>query len=400
MSSKAFDFVIIGSGIVGLTVASELKKRQPSASIAVLEKEECAGIHASGRNSGVMHCGIYYGSDTLKAKVCATGAERMEEFARQENIAYNKCGKIILATSKEQLPTVEKLLRNAAENNIQARKIDNKELHEIEPYASAAEAAIYCPTTAVIDSVSVIRKLQNQLEGTDVQFFFSCQVTGQKNNKELETSQGTFSYGFLYNCAGAYADVIAKSFGLADEYKLIPFKGIYWKLSEQANNKIRANIYPVPDISLPFLGVHLTRVINGDVYIGPTAIPAFGRENYGKLKGIKLKEAAEIILELAEMYLRNDNNFRKLAHLEMAKYNKANFLASAQKLMPSLKAEDMVPTNKAGIRPQLINIKTRKLEMDYIFVHTENSLHILNAISPAFTSSFAFAEMIVDKSGL
>ncbi len=400
MSNRSFDFVIIGSGIVGLTVASELKKRRPSARIAVLEKEERAGVHASGRNSGVMHCGIYYGSDTLKAKVCAAGAARMEEFAKKENIAYNKCGKIILATSEEQLPTVEKLLRNAAENNIQARKIDNKELHEIEPYAAEAKAAIYCPTTAVIDSVAVIKKLQEKLEKSGVEFFFSCAVGAQKNNKEIETSKGIFSYGFLYNCAGAYADIIAKNFGLAAEYKLIPFKGIYWKLSKQANPKIRANIYPVPDISLPFLGVHLTRVISGDVYIGPTAIPAFGRENYGKLEGIKLKEAAEIILELAEMYLRNDNNFRKLAHLEMAKYNKASFLAAAQKLMPSLKAEDMVPTGKAGIRPQLINIKNRKLEMDYIFARTENSLHVLNAISPAFTSSFAFAEMIVDKSGL
>lgn len=398
--SDSFDFIIIGAGIVGLTVAYELKKRNPAASVAVLEKEERAGKHASGRNSGVMHCGIYYGSDTIKARVCSSGAERMADFAKQENIAYNRCGKIILATSEEQLPTIEKLLRNSAENNITARKIDNKELHEIEPYAAEAAAAIYCPATAVIDSVAVIKKLQEKLENSGVRFFFSCTVLGQNNDNTLETTKGFLSYGFLYNCAGAYADIIAKKFDLASQYKLIPFKGIYWKLSPEANSKIKANIYPVPDISLPFLGVHLTRVISGDVYIGPTAIPAFGRENYGKFEGIKLSEATEIILELAKMYLRNDNNFRRLAHLEMAKYNKSNFLAAAKKLMPSLKAEDMLPTGKAGIRPQLINTKTRKLEMDYIFERTKNSVHVLNAISPAFTGSFAFAEMIVDKSGI
>ncbi len=395
-----YDFIVVGAGIVGLTVATELNKRHPTARIAILEKEEQAGMHASGRNSGVMHCGIYYGSDTLKAKVCSSGASRMVEFAKAENIAVNQCGKIIIATSDEQLPTVERLLKNAADNNIQARKIDNKELHEIEPYTADVPAAIYCPTTAVIDGVAVLKRLQKQLEAKGVVFHFNCKFLGKTGASQIKTTTNNFSYGFLYNCAGAYADMVAKNFGLASEYTLVPFKGIYWKLSAEANQKVRANIYPVPDISLPFLGVHLTRVISGDVYIGPTAIPAFGRENYGKLEGIKLGEASEILLKIAEMYIRNDNNFRKLAHLEMAKYSKENFLAVAQKLMPSLKGEDMIPTDKAGIRPQLVNTKTRKLEMDYIFERTDNSLHVLNAISPAFTSSFAFAELIVDKANL
>jgi len=399
-TSSKYDFIVVGAGIVGLTVATEINKRHPAARIAVLEKEERAGMHASGRNSGVMHCGIYYGSDTLKAKVCSLGAARVIAFAKAENIAVNQCGKVIVATSDEQLPTVEKLLKNAADNNIEARRIDNKELHEIEPYALDAVAAIYCPTTAVIDSKEVLKRLQEKLEAKGVFFYFNCKFLAKIGASEIKTTASNFSYGFLYNCAGAYADTVAKSFGLADEYALVPFKGIYWKLSTVANPKVRANIYPVPDISLPFLGVHLTRVISGDVYIGPTAIPALGRENYGKLEGIKLGEASEILLKLAEMYIRNENNFRKLAHLEMAKYSKENFLVAAQKLMPSLKITDMIPTNKAGIRPQLINTKTRKLEMDYIFERDSNSLHVLNAISPAFTSSFAFAELIVDKANL
>jgi L-2-hydroxyglutarate oxidase LhgO len=215
----------------------------------------------------------------------------------------------------------------------------------------------------------------------------------------MQTTQGEIRYGFLINCAGAYADTVAKAYGLANEYALVPFKGIYWKLSKSANSKVRANIYPVPDVSMPFLGVHLTRVINGDVYIGPTAIPAFGRENYGIVQGLSLTESVAIGYQLAGMYLRNENNFRKLAHHEMGKYSKQNFLGAAKKLMPSLNEDDMVPTPKAGIRPQLVNTKTRKLEMDYILANTDDSLHVLNAISPAFTGSWAFAELIADRIG-
>lgn len=396
MSSRKYDFIIIGAGIVGLTVAREIRQSIPAATIAVLDKEDRLGVHASGRNSGVLHCGIYYGNDTLKARVCATGARRKIEFAKAEGIAVNQCGKVILATSDEQLPTVEKLLRNARENDIPAEKIDHQQLHEFEPNAAEGAAAIYCPTTAVIDGPAVIKRLREQLEQRSVKFIFNCHVEAPAGKGQLGTSQGAIHYGLLFNCAGAYADTVAKSYGLAGDYALVPFKGIYWKLSEKANPLVRANIYPVPDVSLPFLGVHLTRVINGDVYVGPTAIPALGRENYGLLEGINLKEAAGIGLQLAEMYLRDENNFRKLVHSETGKYSKANFLAAARKLLPALSEEHMVPTPKAGIRPQLINLKTRKLEMDYIVERTDDSVHVLSAISPAFTGSFAFSELIVN----
>ena len=395
---RVFNYVIVGGGIVGLTVAHELIRRKPGARIALLEKEAMPGAHASGRNSGVMHSGIYYGSNTLKARVCASGARQMIKFAKAEGIAHKQCGKVILATSEEQLPTIEKLLKNARDNNIQAELIDQQQLREIEPYAALGPAAIYCPTTAVIDSVSVVNRLHNNLQSQGVEFFFNCQVLDLSNEEQIETTQGIFSYGFLFNCAGAYADKVAKYFGLANDYALVPFKGIYWKLSASANPRVRANIYPAPDISLPFLGVHLTRVISGDVYVGPTAIPAFGRENYVKFHGVKLTEAIEISLQLTEMYIHNENNFRKLAHLEISKYWKHNFLKAACKLVPTLTAEDLVPTSKTGIRPQLVNVKTRKLEMDYIFEKTQKSIHVLNAISPAFTSSFAFAHLIVAES--
>lgn len=402
MSNISFDFVIVGAGIVGLTVAYELIHRQPNSKIIILEKEAGPGVHASGRNSGVMHSGIYYGSDTLKAQVCAEGRRQMIKFAKAENINYSECGKVILATSEDQLPTVDQLLQNARNNNIPAERIDTQQLHELEPYAADGPAAIYCPSTAVIDSVGVVNRLKEILEKKGVKFLFDAKVlrVNNKNQGGIETKQGNIKYGYLFNCAGAYADVLAKKFGLAKDYALVPFKGIYWKLNESANSKVRANIYPVPDISLPFLGVHLTRVITGDVYVGPTAIPALGRENYSGIKGVNFSEATKIGIQLASMYFQNNNNFRKLAHMEMGKYYKGNFLSAARKLMPSLIENDMVFSPKSGIRPQLINVHTRKLEMDYIFEKTDNSLHILNTISPAFTSSFAFSKKILDESGL
>lgn len=400
MSQRAFDFVIVGAGIVGLTVATEIVKRHPKATLVILEKELAPGKHASSRNSGVMHCGIYYSSDTLKAKVCAEGARRMMAFAEAEGIAVNRCGKVILATSEEQLPTVEKLMQNARDNNIPAERIDHQQLREIEPYARPGPAAIYCPTTAVINSIAVIERLKEKLEQKGVEFRFNCQVKGLKDKGVVKTTQGTIAFGYLINCAGAYADSVAKAFGLAEDYAVIPFKGTYWKLSKAAAPKVRANIYPVPDISMPFLGVHLTRVISGDVYVGPTAIPVFGRENYGIVRGINLSEFLGITYQLMGMYLRNENNFRKLAHTEIGKYRKQNFLAATRKLVPSLNSEDLVATPKLGIRPQLVNTRTRKLEMDYILAQTDDSLHVLNAISPAFTSSLAFAELVVDRVGI
>jgi (S)-2-hydroxyglutarate dehydrogenase len=399
MSQLTFDFVIIGAGIVGLTVASEIVKRYPKATVAILEKESAPGLHASGRNSGVLHCGIYYGSDTLKAKVCAEGARRMVAYAEAEGIAVNRCGKVIIATTEAQLPTVEKLMGNARDNNILAERIDAQQLKEIEPFAASGPAAIYCPSTAVIDSADVLARMKDKLVQQGTTFLFDCTFQSVKRRGCILTNQGEISYGFLVNCAGAYADTVAKAYGLGSEYALVPFKGIYWKLSKAANHKVRANIYPVPDVSMPFLGVHLTRVISSDVYVGPTAIPAFGRENYGLLQGMSLAESAAIGYQLASMYLRNENNFRKLAHLEMGKYSKKNFLEAAKALMPSLNADDMVPTPKAGIRPQLVNTKTRRLEMDYILANTDDSLHVLNAISPAFTGSLAFAELIADNIG-
>ncbi len=322
----------------------------------------------------------------------------MQEFANEHGIDCNKSGKVIIATSENDLITIDKLIRNASENGIIAEKLNEQEVKEIEPYASPYQAGIHSPETAVIDSKSVIKKLYSLLQDKNVVFKFNSPLLAQdKENRIVTTLKEKISYGYLYNCAGANADRIAKMFGKGLNYTMVPFKGIYYKLSPERNYLVNSSIYPVPDIKLPFLGVHLTRVINGDVYVGPTAIPAFGRENYGILNGIELGEGFKIGSELVSMYWKNQGNFRLLMHTEMKKYLKPWFVKSAQKLVSDLKSEDLIPSSKVGIRPQLINTKTKSIEMDYIIEQTEHSMHILNSISPAFTSAFSFSELIVDQ---
>ncbi len=393
-----YDYLIVGGGIIGLTVANEIVSREPLAKVVIIEKEDGLGRHASGRNSGVVHSGIYYPTDSFKARVCAIGGKKMLEFAKNEKIDFRQDGKVILSVSKRDLPAIDKLLLNARNNNIPAERIDSQEVLKIEPHANPNNyGGVFCPSTAVINSREVLQVLYKKLANKGVEFSFNDELLKKVDDNQVQTSQGRYFFDYLVNCSGAHADKVAKMFGFAKNYELIPFKGIYWKLSEKANPKIQANIYPVPDLSLPFLGVHLTKVISNDVYVGPTAIPAFGRENYHLFQGVSYGESIGIVSRLSRMYLSNKNNMRNVTHKEFLKYAKYSFLQSAKKLVPSLSLQDLVPTRKSGIRPQLINNQTNELEMDYILENGETSLHVLNAISPAFTSSFEFAGRIVDK---
>ncbi len=246
---KSVDYLIVGGGIVGLTVARELRNRYPAASIALLEKEAALGKHASGRNSGVLHSGIYYDSNTLKAKVCADGARRMKAFAAEHGINCQHSGKVIVATSPQDLPVIERLLKNARENGIRAERLDEQGIRQIEPHAGVYQQGIHCPDTAVIDSKAVLSKLRELLTAEGVEIFFNAPVTSvEVAARKIITPAGEFSYGYLFNCAGASADKVAKHYGLGLDYTLVPFKGIYFKLRHERAHLVHANIYPVPDI--------------------------------------------------------------------------------------------------------------------------------------------------------
>lgn len=397
LNEEKYDFLIVGAGIMGLSVAKELKERFPSAKIAIIEKEMNIGMHASGRNSGVLHSGVYYPKDTLKAKVCADGARKMIAFAKEHNIPCETLGKIIIATSEDELPIIDSLFDNASTNGIKAIRVDEHEIKEIEPYSNPFEYGLYVPETANINSQEVLKKLQQILTSKDIKLHMGCKVLSvQPKYCTVVTSAGKFHYSYLFNCAGAGSAKIAKMFGLSENYSLLPFKGIYYKLSAEKRMQIRGNIYPVPNLRIPFLGVHFTRTIAGEVYVGPTAIPALGPENYSLMKGVNI-ETFCIMKDIACMYIANQQHFRHIMHSEMKKYMKRHFIASVRKLVPTINANDLLASGKVGIRAQLINTKKRKIEMDYIVEQDNNSMHVLNAISPAFTSAFCFAELLINR---
>jgi L-2-hydroxyglutarate oxidase LhgO len=395
--SQTADTLIVGAGIVGLTTAFELNRRHPSARILILEKEDRPGRHASGRNSGVLHSGIYYPPDTVKSRVCSQGAARMRAFAAEHGIPCRRDGKVIIATRDQDLPGIDRLLANARAAGVRAERLDEAGVRAIEPHATPHRAGILCPDTAVIDSLAVLEVLRNLLVSRGVEIRFAHAVSAIDPSARTVSAGATrFGYGFLINCAGAHADTLARAHGLARDLALVPFKGLYYRVRPERASLVRGSIYPVPDPLLPFLGVHLTRAISGDVYVGPTAIPALGRENYGLLAGIEWGESWEVLRRTAGLYWRNDQNFRRLVHAEVGKYVKPLFVAEARRLVGELTSRDMIPSPKVGIRPQLVNLRTHRLEMDYVIERTPDSLHVLNAISPAFTASFAFAERLVD----
>ncbi|SVB18940.1 uncharacterized protein METZ01_LOCUS171794 [marine metagenome] len=396
-SSPATDFLVVGGGIVGLTIAREIALRRLGR-VTVLEKEGGVGYHSSGRNSGVLHAGIYYGSDTLKARVCSQGSRMMQAYAEERNIPVRRSGKVIVATSSATVPQIDALLQRARANGIRAERISPEELLRIEPYAATRSYALHSPDTAVIDSRPVLRELEEELKRLGVTVRLDSQVVSVAVNRQVvSTNQKELSYGFLINAAGLHADRIAHQMGSGLRYDILPFKGLYRRLLEPASRRFRGSIYPAPDPSLPFLGVHITTGVYGEVLVGPTAIPAFGRENYRWVEGVHATEAIRMLRTLAVMLGHNRQGLRRLVLEEARRYRKGAFVRAVRKLAPSVSASDIGPITKVGLRAQLVDRHSMSLVMDFVLEEGPASLHVLNAISPAFTSSFALAQMIVDR---
>jgi L-2-hydroxyglutarate oxidase LhgO len=396
--SNRFDFVIVGAGIMGLAIAHELRKRHPSSSIALLEKESTLGKHASGRNSGVLHSGIYYSAGSLKAKLCAEGAREMAAYCEEHQLPLQRSGKVILPVEKDQDSQIEILMSRAAANGARAYVIQQDELSRIEPFAvSCTGRALHSPDTALVNPLAILNHLEQNLQSTGVAFFKNTKVENiHPQNSLIKTSQDEFSYGYLFNTAGVFADVIAKEFGIAEKYSILPFRGSYYELSEKSKIRINSLIYPVPDLRVPFLGVHFMRTIDNHTYMGPSATPALGRENYKPLIGIKLKEAGSIAKFIGQQYLKAQG-FRALVRQEARRMLRRNFAKDAQKMVPQVREEDLVPCTKVGIRAQLLDVEKQELVMDFLVEHAKNSTHILNAVSPGFTSSLRFARYVLGQ---
>jgi L-2-hydroxyglutarate oxidase LhgO len=386
--------LICGAGIVGLTLARELIRRGAS-DILLLEKEERLGAHASGRNSGVLHAGVYYAPGTERAKTCLEGNKRMRAYCRERGLPLFESGKVIVASAPEQIETLRELHRRATANGAQTRVIDAKELAELEPNAATVECALHSPLTAVTDPRRVLESLAAELQATGkAKILFNTRFVSAGIGRRVSATAGDIEYEYFVNAAGAYSDRVAHAFGLGREYRLLPFKGIYRKLKKECSDFVRGSIYPAPNLRNPFLGVHFTRSVHGEVYLGPTAIPAFGRENYGFFQGLDA-EAPVILAREAKLFFINPA-FRSAALEEPRKYRFSAFFRDAAKLAPGLDPACVEPSPKVGIRPQLVDMRNGQLVMDFLLLRDERSLHSLNAISPAFTSSLAFAETLAD----
>lgn len=388
------EFLIIGGGILGLTIARALLQEGVT-DILIIDKEQDLGKHASGRNSGVLHAGIYYQKDTLKALFCRTGSRLMKEYCREKSLLLEEVGKVIVARKESELEALHALFYRAQANGAEVHLIDEQELAQREPSAQTVQKAIYSPETAMVDPKQVLLSLQRELLDNGVQIATGCSFYELKDKSTAITSKGMIAFKQAINAAGSYPDQVAHSFGVGLAYKMMPFKGTYRQLSQASRVKVRGNIYPIPDLRHPFLGVHFTRNVHGVVTIGPTAIPCFGRENYDGVSGIN-REVFSLLSNSVQLLAKN-SGFRRVAMTEPRKYLTKYLYRDAAKLVKGLVRSDLMTSHKVGIRPQLIHWPTKELVMDFLVKKTENSLHLLNAISPAFTCSMAIAKQVVES---
>lgn len=400
MLNRTADFLILGGGIVGLTLARELKTRHQDSRIVILEKEAAFGLHSSGRNSGVLHSGIYYPPGSLKAKLCRQGAIEMADYHRQHRIALDRRGKILLPTRAEDQAQLELLLDRAKTNQVEAVFVGQNDLEKLEPeVCSPTGRALYIESTAVGSPSVVMERLVGEVESMGVELHRNSSIANvDVSAKRIVTAAGVaYAYGHVINTTGLHADRVAHLFGVGHQYRLLPFKGIYWKLNPASPIKVNHLVYPVPDLRVPFLGVHTTTTTDGSTYLGPTAVPAWGRENYHGLSGVEPLECLRIVGDISRQYMSGNDGFRRLAWQEGRRYFKPWFLQAAKAVLPRLQSKDLMPTSKVGIRAQMIDLKTRKLVTDFLVEQGSNSTHVLNAISPAWTSSFPLARYICDE---
>lgn len=397
---KNCDYLIIGAGIVGLSIARELKLRHSGAQIIVIEKEPSPGLHSSGRNSGVLHSGIYYPPESLKAKVCRQGSIEMAAYHEEHGLRLDRRGKLLVATREEDIPQLDLLAGRAAQNNVTAEKLGYDALSKMEPEVRlVGDYALWVPSAAVGSPAQVMKTIIEEIQrlGISLQCASYVSRVDVKERRAILSNNTSVSYGHVINAAGLFADKVAQLFGIGDRYTLLPFKGLYWKLDPSSGIKINHLVYPVPDLRVPFLGVHTTTTTDGTTYFGPTAVPAFGRENYHGLKGVTTSEAARISYLLSKQFFYNRDGFRRLTLYEGRRYFKPWFVEAARSIIPRLRSADLVSTEKVGIRAQILDKKSGRLVTDFLVERGEHSTHILNAISPAWTSAFPFARFVCDN---
>jgi len=395
MEPAKYDFIIIGSGIIGLSIALNLRKQRPMARILLLDKEEDIASHSSGRNSGVLHAGFYYTADSFKAKFTVLGNKTMKQYCREKGIPVNECGKLVVAQNAAELEKLYELEARGKKNGSNVWLVDAAQAKEYEPNVRTYRQALYSPDTASIDPKQVCQTLKADLVDLGVDLKLQTKYLSRQG-QVIKTTQGDFESPKLINCAGLYADHIARDFGYGLNYTMIPFKGLYLKYTKNKTD-VRINIYPVPNLRNPFLGVHFTKTVHDEIKIGPTAIPAFWRENYTSFAKFSLAELAEIAFYETKLFTLNSFGFRDLAFEEILKYNRKYFIGLAQKMVDNIDPAGFTEFTAPGMRAQLLDKRRLELVQDFVIEGDRHSTHVLNAVSPAFTCAFPFADFVIQN---
>ncbi len=392
-----YDIAVIGAGIVGLSSAYKLQQKYPSLSIVVIEKENHVAAHQTGHNSGVIHSGIYYTPGSYKAKNCVDGRHQLVAFARDHDIDHDVCGKVIVATEESELPFMEKIFSNGIENGVEdIRKIDSNEIKEIEP-AVEGIAGIWVGSAGIIDFVAVCETLATLIpqinpESTILLNHEVQDFDTNGNSTLIKTSEGGIHAKYMVFCAGLQSDRLAKQQGITMKEKIVGFRGDYYELTDQAKSKVKNLIYPVPNPAFPFLGVHFTRMTNGEIECGPNAVFTFKREGYGKTD-FDWQDTRDALSYSGTWKLFRENWKFGMNEYRRA-FSKDLFLKTLQRLIPSLSLEDLKP-GRSGVRAMLLNEKGDTKD-DFRIEYGQNSIHVLNAPSPAATAALAIGDAVTE----
>jgi L-2-hydroxyglutarate oxidase len=386
------DVAIIGGGIVGMATAMALS-HYPNVSLAVLEAEDRLATHQTGHNSGVIHSSLYYKPGSLKARNCTEGREAMYRFCRDHGIVHEQCGKVVVATGKREIPSLDELERRGRANGIQGMKrLKRQELREYEPHAAGIEG-LFVPVTGIVDYVQVTEKYAEIVQNSGGEIHTGTSVTGFKHEPNgiiLETNRGDVRCRYLIGCGGLQSDRIARMAGVDPKVRITPFRGEYYELIPERRHLVKNLIYPVPDPTFPFLGVHFTRLIRGGIEAGPNAVLAFKREGYTK-SSFSLRDTSEILFYRGFWSLAS--KYWKTGLGEMFRsWNKGAFVKALQKLMPELRKEDIHPAG-AGVRAQALE-PSGSLVDDFRIIQADRMIHVLNAPSPAATASISIGKAI------
>ncbi|MHB1164147.1 MAG: L-2-hydroxyglutarate oxidase [Candidatus Nanopelagicales bacterium] len=390
------DVVVIGGGIVGLALADAWLVRNSGDRVLVIDKEAKVGAHASGRNSGVLHAGFYYAPDSLKAQLTRRGNQQLREFCYERGVPIVESGKVVVAQSYDEVARIDALYQRGIANGCTLEVIDEAQLAEIEPLARTHGKALWSPLTAVSSPVGVTEALATRVVERGGTVRLGTVVTAAGPGWVEVNGNERINAGHIINAAGLYADRVAHWFGVGMDYRMLPFKGLYW-YGNWPKGRLKRHVYPVPDLRNPFLGVHVTVTVDGLTKLGPTAIPALWREDYGKVSDIIPKESLEIAALYPRFLTSKHHDVPGLLRSEFPKYLRRYLVKQAQSLVPAVDVKDFKAKGKPGVRAQLLHLPTKKLEMDFVVEPGERSTHMLNAVSPAWTSALAVGEYVIER---